>query len=319
MVALFTSIPPRITRHDRSGADVGERYLRRCIESWLAAGHRVVSVNGEEESAQIRALFPDVDCRITERTAEATLGRPLIHVSDLLAECAAEPDPVVGIVNADLLLHDPSAFATALAALDGTTMLCGPRLDVDDPDDASRAEPYLWGVDYFFFAPSAAAGIADEGFVFGAAWWDFWLPLVLAKRGCRIVYGETAFARHLAHPDNYHMPSWLGFLQAFARSVSVRLPLPGDGGRIAQANQCFAVFLRHFKPQAQAPEQFGFGLYVSLVVLCFLRGEPALADAVRRRWLELLPQAPDHAAHVVFAPLLESLDEVRRRVAAPGT
>ena len=58
MVTLFTSLPPGTTRIV-NGHDFGPAYQRACIDSWIAAGFDVVSLNPESEVAQLRKYdFP---------------------------------------------------------------------------------------------------------------------------------------------------------------------------------------------------------------------------------------------------------------------
>src|ERR1700681_4601960 len=57
-VTLFTSLPPGTTRMV-NGRDFGTAYQRACIDSWIAAGFDVVSLNPDSEIAQLRKYdFP---------------------------------------------------------------------------------------------------------------------------------------------------------------------------------------------------------------------------------------------------------------------
>src|SRR5258708_29469393 len=115
-VTLFTSIPAAVVRRDRAGADIGADYQRRCVASWRAAGHRVVSVNRPDEAARVAALYPEVEVRPRAATAREPSGRPLVRIAELLSECADAPEARVGLINADLYLHAPAALMPLIAA-----------------------------------------------------------------------------------------------------------------------------------------------------------------------------------------------------------
>ena len=120
-LTLFTSIPANVVRVDRAGRNVGPAYLERCVASWVAAGHRVISVNGRDEAAQIAGRYPGIEIRGIDRTAIETTGRPLVYVADVLRECAAAPDALVGMINADLVLVAPATLDRVFAGADDRT------------------------------------------------------------------------------------------------------------------------------------------------------------------------------------------------------
>ena len=74
---VITSISPRISRLE-DGIEVGPRYQRRCVESWLGAGAHLLSVNPDSELAELRSAFPDVTFR---RSEPAPAARPLARAA----------------------------------------------------------------------------------------------------------------------------------------------------------------------------------------------------------------------------------------------
>jgi hypothetical protein len=313
-IALFTSIPARIERFDPHGAEIGAAYLRRCIGSWLAAGHRLVSINGAAEIARLAPEWPAVEFRAAERTAAARYGRPLIYLSDMLREAAAAPTATVGIINADLFLRSAPALDAALAAADANALIYGQRLDVDDLDQPRAPQPYFWGIDYFFCAPALLGGLVDEGFVFGETWWDYWLPLVVVKRGGRLRMTAEPLVAHLRHGDGplgHHAEFYLERFQSFARSLSVRLPLSADDAGTAEINVALGAFVRHFTPSAGPAQQACFAQYLSLVMKLFLERHPAPLETLRQAWGAHLARDPDPVSRDVIGRLLASIDQAR--------
>jgi hypothetical protein len=308
-LTLFTSIPAKIARFDRANRDIGAAYLRRCVNSWVEAGHRVVSVNGEDEATQVAAQHPSVEVRPIERTALAETGRPLVYLADLIQACAASPEAVVGIFNADLYLHDPAMLDRLLAEADGRSLLYGQRFDVADIDLPGEGRRYGSGLDGFFFAPSMVRDLPDEGFLLGETWWDYWLPLVLAKRGCRLRPAELPLALHLQHDEStiaQRSPSYMRYFHAFARSLSVRLPLPGDQAWDVQVRPLLAAFLRHNRSAATPVEQIYLSQFLSLALSLYLAQDPELFASFGRTWSSLIDQAGDADARRFVAGLLDT-------------
>src|SRR5260370_35856984 len=95
MVTLFTSLPPGTTRIV-NGQDFGPAYQRACIDSWIAAGFDVVSLNPESEIAQLRKYdFP---------ISYLASPSPLPHIVEFLTEACRCPTALIWTMNADCLL-----------------------------------------------------------------------------------------------------------------------------------------------------------------------------------------------------------------------
>jgi hypothetical protein len=55
---LFTSIPPKITRRNTAGQDVGPSYQADCIASWVEAGFAPATINARSESLSAEPIRP---------------------------------------------------------------------------------------------------------------------------------------------------------------------------------------------------------------------------------------------------------------------
>ncbi|MBI3515369.1 MAG: hypothetical protein HY060_15110, partial [Proteobacteria bacterium] len=170
-------------------------------------------------------------------------------------------------------------------------------------------QAYFSGLDGLFFAPAAVRDLADEGFALGETWWDYWLPIVLAKRGCRLRPAAAPIALHLRHDESsiaMRAPTYLGNFHVFARALSVRLPLPGDEPWAVAARPLLAAFLRHYRPNGDTVQHIYLSQFLSLTLSLYLAQSPTLAESVASAWRPLLEQASGDAARTLVDALLES-------------
>jgi hypothetical protein len=84
-IPLITFIPPRISRLDVKGAEIGQAYQLACIESWKRAGFGPVSVNWKNEPFKHALRMIPIS-----RSASAVTGCPHVFFADLLAVASIE-------------------------------------------------------------------------------------------------------------------------------------------------------------------------------------------------------------------------------------
>ena len=195
---VVTSLTPSITRHDSAGAEIGDAWQHRCIESWRGVADTIVSVN---PSTELDRMTQRKNVRyIASAQSE---GPPT--VADLLDAGLATGAPELLLVNADVALG-PSRGSRAR---DPAGFRIGRRLDIEDPDDPGGI-PFLPGYDAFALTASLAERIADEGFVLGRPYWDYWLPLAAAVAGEQL--GPLEFTvHHLVHTTRWSEESRRAF------------------------------------------------------------------------------------------------------------
>src|SRR3981189_1928829 len=87
---LFTSLPPRTTRIV-SGHDFGLAYQRACIDSWVAAGFDVVSLNSESEIAELQKFGFPINYIISRS--------PRPKILEYLTEARRSQTELMGIIN----------------------------------------------------------------------------------------------------------------------------------------------------------------------------------------------------------------------------
>src|SRR5262245_59480011 len=121
-IVVATSIPPRLSRTN-DGVSVGDEYQRLCVESWLACGFKVLSVNPREEIEPLARRFPEIEFVPVDSDARAVTGRALPFIADLLRELAASSVPVVGIINSDIVFEPKSEWRDRLGREACSTLL----------------------------------------------------------------------------------------------------------------------------------------------------------------------------------------------------
>ncbi|MEI9985283.1 MAG: hypothetical protein WDN69_20065 [Aliidongia sp.] len=228
-IAIATSIPPKMTRL-QNGEDIGERYQADCVASWIEAGLKVYSVNVPEEIPALAGRFPQVEFIPTDRDARAVAGRKMPFIDDLLLALARQDRPIVGIVNADICLETGRDWAGAIAAAVPSSLLMGPRVDVETwPNGAGEAvvsgTVLREGFDLFFFEKTTivdclAAKGADRFFSIGVPAWDYWLPVALALKGYQLVILDEPSAAHFRHPTNWDSALWEYMTEQLAECVT---------------------------------------------------------------------------------------------------
>lgn len=211
-IPLFTSIPPRMSRLDANGAEIGEAYQRDCIASWRRAGFEPVSVNSANEAPPLALRVISVD-----RDASAITGRPHVFLADLLAVAARESrGRSFALANADLILTAPD-IVDRVAQLQPGEFMFSRRLDIDRIDQ-TQGTPYPYGYDFFAGHSADLEGLYDSGMVFGAPWWDHWLPIMMLMRGRHIRQYEPTVL-HLNHVERWDSSVWTRLGQRFVQAI----------------------------------------------------------------------------------------------------
>lgn len=228
-IAVATSIPPVLSRRNAGGA-IDSEYQKLCLRSWLDCGFRVVSVNHLDEIAGLAAIYPEVSFFATDRDASAVSGRRTPYIADLLSTLIDAPEPVVGIINSDLVFEPSPAWQTWLPRAVGKAVVTGQRLDATSLL-AGTFRKYYWGLDFFFFDIKSARYLVDTAmaipFAMGLAWWDYWLPAALTLAERHIVTLERPAVAHLIHKEPQLDDSWRQLAIRFAKFIVAEAAKPG--------------------------------------------------------------------------------------------
>ena len=243
---LITSVAPSMSRNDGHGREIGSAYQEACIRSWIAAGFRVISVNGPDDTVPFGELMEVVR---TPRTAKELHGKPVVFIADLFEVAARVTPAPVCIVNADILLRPGFDIASAVANLRPDQALIARRLDIATLGDTS-GERYE-GFDLFAAHASALAKIPDRTFAVGLHWWDHIVPLELKAQGINVNQIAAPLCVHLLHGKNWNQREWFNLGIAYAQRVQ---ELPA-GLAVSEAYQerVKAVVAHHDSARRYAP------------------------------------------------------------------
>jgi hypothetical protein len=202
-VALATSVPPSLRRPGPGGVEAGPGWLAACMASWPAPGWRVLSVNPPEEAP---ALPPGIAPAPSAPGVAGAYGRPGAWIPDALAAALATGAPVVGLVNADILLDLDAPRRAALLGRARDGILACNRMDVLH---AAQAEGpfYRYGYDLLLMPRGIAERLDLGGFAFGVPWWDYWILLDAVLQGVPVAAVQCTGLRHLAHREAWSEPA----------------------------------------------------------------------------------------------------------------
>jgi len=182
----------------------------------------VVSVNSDDEIETLAPRFPEVNFVKTNRNASAWTGRKNPYIADLLSALADAPEPVVGVVNSDLIFESSTVWREGLASLAvlDDTIVIGHRYDATSLLTGTFRR--FWpGFDYFFFAKSFVGVLTEDAmpFAMGLPFWDYWLPAAAATRKREVLVVENPRVTHLMHTHGYDPAALVVFAQFFASFI----------------------------------------------------------------------------------------------------
>lgn len=208
---VVTSLAPCFSRRDKDGREIGEAYRNACLASWRQIANQIYTVNAAKETLEVR----DVKRLSVCRDASEETGRPLPYLQDIVDAALSRDGERILIVNGDIYLRDPGAL---LAARPGVAVV-SKRIDVDDLNSTGKV--HFHGYDAFAVHRQDLAGLVCGG-IFGAPWYDHYLPMRLLERGVEVKVVHVA--SHLRHPLNWSWPLWERLGWQFAQTVPGLLP-----------------------------------------------------------------------------------------------
>ena len=208
MIPIVTSIAPSITRlvQDKRH-DIGQIYQAQCVESWIAAGFNVISVNAVDEAEVIAVRYPGISVKIASRDERQRFGRPLIGIQELLSVLRQSGQPFGGIINSDILLPCPSEMRTLVSSLQKGEFAYIKRQDVLHLTERHGVS-YSFGIDVFIFDVALTDHLDMLGMTLGVPWWDYYLPLAVLLNGGSLVEWPETTAHHLWHDQKWEQALW---------------------------------------------------------------------------------------------------------------
>jgi hypothetical protein len=209
---LLTSIPPALRRTDATGGEIGARYQKQCVDSWVDAGFEPCSVHAAAELGSVSGRLQElgIGWATVEGDASGVVGRPLVHLADVVGVGLESGASVICIVNADVAIEAATDFGARASRLDPGQAWVGRRHDYP-PGRPDRSVPFEAGFDFFAIHRHDLAGLDCGDLVFGQPWWDYALPLLLAARGVHLSQPPGAHFTHMTHPIAWRSDLWERF------------------------------------------------------------------------------------------------------------
>lgn len=186
----------------------------------MDAGFRILSVNDREEITALSSRYPEVLFVATDRNASAWSGRKNPYIADLLLALKDADEPVVGIINSDLVFESSAMWRERLPSLVSDTVIAGQRYDTTSLSNGIFRR--FWpGFDFFFFDRAIADALGEIAmpFAMGLPFWDYWFPAAAAIRKRRVLVVDRPGAAHLMHGHGYQHSTLCKFAQIFSKSI----------------------------------------------------------------------------------------------------
>ncbi|CAH0168838.1 hypothetical protein ROS9278_01144 [Roseomonas sp. CECT 9278] len=219
--ALATSIPPAMRRPGPGGVEAGPAWRAACAASWPSSGWRVMTVNPAAECDRLGELPAGIEAVTAQPGVAETYGRPGAWIADALACAVATGAPVVGLVNADILLSLDGGARAALVERAAQGMVACNRTDVLHGHQG-EGTVYRYGYDLVMMPRDMAVRLDLSGFAFGVPWWDYWIVLDAMLQGLPVMAVQCEGIRHLSHAQAWDRPGWRHALGVLMRHLAPR-------------------------------------------------------------------------------------------------
>ncbi len=187
---------------------------RQAVQSWIAAGFGVISINNADEIPQLAPHFSSVRFFAAKRNGLQRFGRPLILIDDILDTLRASGVPIVGIINSDIHLHPDTNLWQQVARQAKNALLYIRRTNADylgDPDGKLSIK----GIDLFLMSQSILRQMPPSQFCLGVSWWDCYFPVYCAMSSITLNKIDAPIAFHIKHTMNWDRRQWITSAEHF--------------------------------------------------------------------------------------------------------
>lgn len=204
-IPLITSIPIRRSLDSEQVQFVDDGHLS-CIKSWLDCGFSPISVNSFKEADDFQ--IPNVEMHLVEKDAYAETGKRLVYLEDMISAASKYGDGLVAITNADIDISLRARFDLLIEGLSVGSGAVGNRVDYSEGQRALN-RTYKSGYDLHIFHINDLLKIDFSGFIFGAPWWDHYLPIAMSLAGVKLYDTvESLGIQHRRHNERWNVGLW---------------------------------------------------------------------------------------------------------------
>lgn len=195
---IFTSLSPSHTNKELQ---------QEAINSWLALGHKVYSINHKSE--QEKMTFVGIEYIEPKRTGIDIYGKHYIPVSEFFPHIKENGGGL--IINSDIILKGLPVF--------GSYPMIFNRNDFDK--DIENSYPFKSGFDAFYLTPNEC-DLPDTDLCLGQCHWDYWLPVVIINKRTKLFRPVTKYLFHKKHPLQYNAEAWKKTAQIFSKETGIK-------------------------------------------------------------------------------------------------
>ena len=213
-ITLLTSIAPGSLEKQKN-----------AVNSWLALGFNVISVNSAEELNTLAPLYEGVEFYPVQRNAKEEVGKPLVYLDDIMQCCRERESHIFGLINSDIQLRPNMGardFTSFIAEHVQDSFIFASRVDIEDLD-STVGDIHVYGFDLFLFQKDFLTDFPSSRFCLGLPWWDYFLPYIAFEKGLKLKYLSPTCIYHVQHPANYSDYWWIRMGVHFSRYVDVSL------------------------------------------------------------------------------------------------
>ena len=216
---VVTSISPALSRGRPSSSDAGLAYQSRCVQSWLNAGARVISVNNRVEVAMLDVDHPGVEFVQSAARRGGDNPKGLPDVSEMLkVGCDLPAGTVFALTNSDVEFRGDAEVLNSLFQTAKGGCAFANRYEWL-PHSAEPGLPYRYGYDFFIMENSLVAPSELAGFRIGSPWWDYLFLYLVAAREIPLTLIDSPVISHSTHDQAWNIESWTRGLRLIARRI----------------------------------------------------------------------------------------------------
>jgi hypothetical protein len=182
--------------------DYGISIRDACVKQWVSAGYAVFSLNPVSECNELKTQ------RI-EATIVSTGQQYGLPVVGSMAKFAlTQKVDVVIFVNSDCYAFDIPRLKRIVDAVQPDDICVMERLNIDQ-NSLRPTGIDCSGFDGFIVGSNALKRIDQEAeWKIGDTWWDYWFPLSLILKGCKLKGDPAPLLLHLNHQLNWNFEAW---------------------------------------------------------------------------------------------------------------
>jgi hypothetical protein len=177
----------------------------KAVKSWIDLGMKVCSLNSVEETKELQIIYPEVQFYSTERTLQATYGKPYVQISAILDLAKSLDSDEFCIINSDIELKSDKETIERTRSLMANNLVMANRINHNGDYKGAK---YLQGIDVFFIHKRFLKYFPQSMHALGMTFVDYFLPYNATQNGIQTVFIEQEFAFHLNHKAQYSEDNW---------------------------------------------------------------------------------------------------------------